>query len=131
MVFVQRQDGKIIGIYSNFCEGIAEEELPDDNAEVLAFLNPPPSVSEYQNAVQKHVDDTAVSKQYADGVALATYKDSTVPLWAAQATAFIAWRDQVWTFAYDMLAKVQAGQVPQPTIDELIAELPAITWPPG
>lgn len=42
-VYVQRdENGKIIGTYANFQAGIAEEELPIDNPEVVAFLNPPP-----------------------------------------------------------------------------------------
>jgi len=52
-----------------------------------------------------------------------------VPQWAAEAAAFAAWRDAVWTYAYAELAKVQAGQRAQPTVTDLIAELPAIIWP--
>lgn len=38
-VFVERDDnGKIVGIYGYPCLGVAEEELPRDNAEVVAFL---------------------------------------------------------------------------------------------
>lgn len=38
-VFVQRdEEGKINGVYSNICEGVAEEELPDDDPELVAFL---------------------------------------------------------------------------------------------
>lgn len=39
------------------------------------------------------------------------------------------WRDAVWTYVYEQLALVQAGQRTQPTIAEFIAELPAIVWP--
>lgn len=43
MPYVQRDaDGKIIGIYGAFQESYAEEELPDDDAEVVAFLAPKP-----------------------------------------------------------------------------------------
>jgi hypothetical protein len=41
MVYVQRENGAIAGVYRNLQEGIAEEELADDNTEVLAFFNPP------------------------------------------------------------------------------------------
>lgn len=44
-MFVQRDnDGKIIGVYGPKQPGIAEEELPNDHPEVLAYLNPPPKV---------------------------------------------------------------------------------------
>lgn len=43
IVYVERDEtGKIIGIYANFQEGFAEEALPEDDPEVVAFLNPPP-----------------------------------------------------------------------------------------
>jgi hypothetical protein len=40
MVFVERQDGVITGLYANFQEGYAEEELADDDPEVVAFKAP-------------------------------------------------------------------------------------------
>lgn len=43
-MFIQRENGKIVGVYSDKCVGVAEEELPDDNPEVVAFLNPPPPI---------------------------------------------------------------------------------------
>lgn len=43
IVFVSRDaQGNIDGVYAYFCAGIAEEEIESDNAEVVAFLNPPP-----------------------------------------------------------------------------------------
>lgn len=41
MPFVQRIDGRVVGLYANPQESYAEEFLPDDNAEVIAYLNPP------------------------------------------------------------------------------------------
>ena len=90
---------------------------------------PPPTESDYAAAIQVYIDTTARSKNYADGFALASYVNSTIPAWAAEATAFVAWRDQVWLYAYTEFAKVQSGQRPQPTIAELVSELPQIVWP--
>lgn len=89
----------------------------------------PPAVVDYQNAIQGLVDEAARSKQFNDGVTLASYKDSTNPLWAAQATAFIAWRDQVWAYSYTELEKVQAGERSQPSVAGFLAELPVVAWP--
>lgn len=99
-----------------------------------SFVPRPLNTDDYKNAVQALIDRTAsapppIGRNYADGMLCASYKDSTVPLWAAEATAFIAWRDQVWAYVYNQLYAVQNGQRPQPTIAELIAELPSITWP--
>lgn len=86
-------------------------------------------LSAFQVAIQAHVDETARWRDYSDGVSLAGYVNSTVPQWASEAAAFIAWRDAVWVYAYAELDKVTAGQRPPPPIDAFISELPAIDWP--
>lgn len=129
MVYVHRDaDKKINGVYSNFQEGIAEEALSEDDPEFLAFLNPV-SITDYENAIQNLVDSTARDRQFRDGVTLASYIGSTKPNWAAEAQAFVAWRDNVWFYAYGELVKVQAGQRAQPTAEQFLAEIEPIAWP--
>lgn len=42
MPYVSRDDnGNINGLYANLQPGFAEEYLPDDDPEVVAFFNPP------------------------------------------------------------------------------------------
>ncbi|TBZ81433.1 MULTISPECIES: hypothetical protein [Rhizobium] len=89
----------------------------------------PIAVDDYQHAIQRHVDETAVSRRYNDGDALASYVASTVPGWKAEAEAFVAWRDAVWQYAYAELAKVQAEARDQPSIADFLLELPEIVWP--
>lgn len=83
----------------------------------------------FSSAIQQHVDTAPAERLFRDGVTLASYVASTNPQWAAEAQAFVAWRDAVWAYAYAELEKVQTGQRPQPTVAEIIAELPAIVWP--
>jgi hypothetical protein len=90
---------------------------------------PAPTLDDYEAAIQALIDATAREKNYADGVSLASYVASTVPAWAAEAAAFIGWRDAVWGYVYTQLAAVEAEERAQPTVAELLAELPAITWP--
>lgn len=41
-VYVQRDENNAVnGVYSNFQEGIAEEEADSEATEIVAFLNPP------------------------------------------------------------------------------------------
>lgn len=40
-VFVEREDGVIVGVYANLQPGYAEEEMDEQDAEVLAFRAPP------------------------------------------------------------------------------------------
>ncbi|MNE28095.1 hypothetical protein D3C80_1215250 [compost metagenome] len=128
-VYVQRDESdKIIGVYCYFQAGIAEEEISDDDPEFIAFLNPV-RITDYENAIQNLVDSTARERQFRDGVTLASYTASTKPKWAAEAQAFVAWRDNVWFYAYGQLAKVQAGQRPQPTVEQFLGEIAPIAWP--
>lgn len=89
----------------------------------------PPTLEDYENAIQATVDAAAKTKLFRDGVTLASYTASTNPQWAAEAVAFVAWRDQIWAYSYTELAKVQAGQRDQPTVEEFLTELPDIIWP--
>jgi hypothetical protein len=93
------------------------------------YVPPPPTQQEYANAIQAHVDATARARDYMDGVSLASYVASTNPTWAAEAAAFVSWRDIVWAYAYEQLDAVENGLREQPTVAGLVAELPAITWP--
>jgi len=90
---------------------------------------PSPNITDYENAIQNLVDSTARERQFRDGVTLASYTASTKPKWAAEAQAFVAWRDNVWFYAYGELAKVQAGQRPQPNIEQFLGEIAPIAWP--
>lgn len=101
----------------------------DDGGVIAPYEPPPLTADDYAAAIQSHVDATAKARGYADGVALAGYATSAVTAWASEAVAFVAWRDAVWLYAYAELAKVQAAQRAVPTIDGLIAELPAVAWP--
>lgn len=85
---------------------------------------------DFKKVVDSHIEATARSRDYASGVSLASYVSSTKPEWAAEAQAFVAWRDDVWAFVFAELAKVESGQTAPPeTTDVLIALLPQIAWP--
>lgn len=128
-MFVERNgENAIIGAFALRQPGRAEEEIAADAAELLTFLNPP-NVAVYAAAIQAHVDATARTRGYANGVALASYVVSTVPAWAAEAQAFVAWRDAVWLYAHEALNAVATGQAEHPSVVEFVATLPEIGWP--
>lgn len=135
-----------------YCEEIHGENIPADaveitdeqwtefidnagrrkwvEGEVVAFEpSLSPTITDYENAIQNLVDSTARERQFRDGVTLASYTASTKPKWAAEAQAFVAWRDNVWSYAYGELAKVQDGQRQQPTVDRFLDEIARIAWP--
>lgn len=93
-----------------------------------ADAGPPPTLADYQAAVERHVEATAGIKGYRSAESCAGYAASTVDAWAEEAAAFIAWRDKVWLSVFATLAAVQGG-APAPTVRGLIAALPAMEWP--
>lgn len=88
-----------------------------------------PTVADYRRAVQAHVDRVAQARLYDTGQSCASYAASTNAVWAAEAAAFIAWRDAVWAQALATLAAVEAAEIAPPTIAALIGALPEIIWP--
>lgn len=102
-----------------------------DGENVVEFAPPAlvTTVEEYRTAIQSLIDAKAQEKQYDSGATLASYVSSTIPQWSAEATAFVAWRDQVWAYALGELQKVQSGEREQPSVEDFLAELPAFEWP--
>lgn len=89
-------------------------------------LNP---VDVYRLEIQAMIDAKAQEKQYDSGATLASYVNSTIEQWAAEAQAFVVWRDQVWAYALTELAKVQSSEREQPSVEDFLAEMPAFEWP--
>lgn len=81
------------------------------------------TADDYGAAIQTHIDATAQSRNYADGDRLVGYVTSTIQQWAAEAQAFLLWRDAVEVYAYAQLDAVLAGQRTQPTVEEFIDEI--------
>ena len=93
------------------------------------YVPPPPALGEYTAAIDRRVEATARGRGYNGAAHLASYAASTVPAWAAEAAAFVAWRDAVWVWSLAEMSKVRAGEVAAPSIDDLVAALPVIQWP--
>lgn len=101
--------------------------------EASTFSPPPVAVATeaeviagYMAAVQKHMDDTAVSFKYDNLLSVISYADEPiVARYQSEGLAFRAWRSQCWSTCESVLAAVNAGQRIAPTETELISELPA------
>ena len=76
-------------------------------------------------AIDAHVEARARALHYNSAAALAGYLGSTVEAWAAEAAAFVAWRDAVWVTAIAMLDA--ADPLQPPSVDDVLAVLPE--WP--
>ena len=82
----------------------------------------------YEDAVQAHLDATAQSRGYDNTYTCLSYIASTDEIWHRESNAFNAWRDRVWRKCHEIMNSVLAGATPQPTVEELIAQLPVIDW---
>ena len=95
---------------------------------------PPPKTTaqiilELESAVQVYIDSIAQKKGYDSGVTCASYAASTNTTFAADAKAFIAWRDSVWTTCQQIENTDLAATPPiVPTSAQVIAALPAAPW---
>ena len=107
--------------------------VADENGRPILQDPPPPTpeqiVAQYTAAVQKHLDDFARTRDYDSILSAATYATSTVPKFAAEGQYAVEARDATWAKCYEVLAAVEAGSSPMPTLDELLAELPVLEWP--
>src|SRR5690554_6629576 len=113
-----------------------------DNYETLEWFGPgeKPTLQEieavsgaelpvYRFAIQRMLEARAAERQYDSAISIATYTNSSVPQWAAEAQAFVVWRDAVWAYAYAELERVQNGQRPAPSVEQFLAKLPVLEWP--
>jgi hypothetical protein len=76
-----------------------------------------------------YIDSVAQKRQYENAVSCASYANSGVASWKAEASAFIAWRDSVYNYAIAQEALMQSGTRTVPTFAEFQTELPLIVWP--
>lgn len=85
-VFVSRDsNGKIDGVYAYVCEGVAEEELPEDSSDVVAFLNPPPPIPPISR--RQFFQQAAIASIITENEALAAVTTGALP---TAITAFIS-----------------------------------------
>lgn len=81
----------------------------------------------YEQEMQYVVDSQAQSKGYKDGFSCAGYFNSTNLQWKAEAETFVAWRDGVYEYAYQVLDSSTPESYP--TLEQFLADAPTIVWP--
>jgi hypothetical protein len=81
-------------------------------------------VHQVTSQVQGRLDAAARARGYDSILSACSYFSSTVPKFADEALEFIALRDTAWSTCYAILADVEAGKRPMPTLQEVITEMP-------
>lgn len=142
-----------------YAEAIHGDSIPDDAVEITAdehqallegqsqgkliqadasghpvLVDPPPPtpeqiIAQYTDGVQQRLDTFARTRNYDGILSAATYATSVMPKFKAEGQYAVEARDATWAKCYEILAAVEAGSRPMPTLDELLAELPVLTWP--
>ena len=82
----------------------------------------------YVNALTNHLDSIAQSRNYDNRITCSVRAAYPGP-YQAEGIAFGSWMDTVNQLGYQMVADYQAGLIPLPTVEEMIASLPAMVWP--
>lgn len=106
----------------------------DESTQKPVANDPPPPTSEqiitqYTAAIQARLDNFARTRGYDNCLSACTYATSQVAKFAAEGQYMVNARDTTWADAYAIMADVQAGTRPMPSLEGLIAELGALTWP--
>lgn len=86
------------------------------------------TVKDYEDAIQEFLDKTVQQRGYDNVYTCLSYKDDPDPIFAAEADAVLAWRSQVWRTAQGILNQWATGQIEQPTIQQVISQLPELGW---
>lgn len=92
-------------------------------------LTPAQVEAQFIKAIQGQLDDFAKTRNYDGILSACTYATSTVAAFAVEGQYCVQARDLTWMAAYVILADVNAGTRPMPTIEAVLTELPALAWP--
>lgn len=92
------------------------------------YVSPEKLLKEYETAIQDFLDKTAQSRGYDNTYTCLSYLNSTVEKWKIESNKFLVWRDEVWTKVHAILDEFNAGKIPQPSLNDVIEQLPKIDW---
>lgn len=85
-------------------------------------------LKQYEYAVQEHLNKVAMEKGYDNCYTCLSYLSSTNEKWYNESHIYNRWRDNVWTTCHKILNDFMAGEIEQPSIEDLISMLPLIDW---
>lgn len=87
------------------------------------------TAARYEKALDAHIDDVAKADRWDSRITACMAAGFPNP-WQERAKAFAAWAySQCYPLWYRIMAEVQAGSRPLPTIEEFIALMPVMEWP--
>ncbi len=129
--FVLRQaDGAMIPLSDEHPEYVAFTEWRDAGGQ--PDLPPAPTLEERAAVllagVDAHLNAAARAKRY-DSIRAAALRAGYPGPFHEEGMAFATWMDSVYAKCYEVLAEVQAGDVEEPTLEQLLGMLPVLQLP--
>lgn len=97
----------------------------------VVLPNDPVTLDHYKAAFDAHLDAVAQERQYDNRLSIPTYAGSSNAAWAAEAQAYIVWRDLALAYMFQKLTAVEVGEIAAPSVPEFIAGIDPIVWPAG
>lgn len=89
----------------------------------------PPTVEDFDQALETLLDATAQSRRYDNRITCALRAGYLGPF-QTEGKAFASWMDTCNALAYQIQAEVLAGTRPAPrTVSEFLSEMPEMVWP--
>lgn len=89
---------------------------------------PPRILDKYQKAHDAHLEAAARSRRY-DSIHTAALRAGYPGPFHAEGVAFATWMDACNAAGYRVMAQINAGDMPPPTVAEYIAMLPELVLP--
>jgi hypothetical protein len=83
----------------------------------------------FTDAIQQHLDAFAQTRGYDNIFTATTYATSSSSRFGPEGRYAVEARDITWKAAYELLEEVLTGKRPMPSLEEVFAELPELTWP--
>jgi hypothetical protein len=116
--------------------------LQDGSQHIITSIGPPPEGSvllrppstpeqiivSFTAAIQQQLDDFARTRGYDSILSACTYAASAVPKFQAEGAYCVSVRDATWAAAGALLAE-HTDAVMLPTLDVVLAAMPALAWP--
>ena len=110
-------------------ESVLASALPEGTT-ILPYVKTPEQIKmEIVDAVQQRLDAFARTRNYDGILSACTYASSTVTKFAAEGQYAVNARDATWATCYQIMSAVQEGQRTFPTVEEVLSELPLLSWP--
>lgn len=88
------------------------------------------SFSAIEKAIQRKMDEVAKERGYDSLLSACSYASAPDgDVFKDEGMAFVAWRSATWQLAIQTQARVTAGEIPMPTVEQAIADMPALVLP--